>query len=529
MKKNVYIFILLSLFTLTNFCYAKNYFVANTGNDTNPGTFASPFKTIQKGVDMAALGGDTVFVSAGFYPESVKFIYSGNTGNYIVFKAMGEVTIECTVNWLWSCVFDLTNKNYIIIDGFKIQNTFFFGIYVYGCNQIILRNNWTYNTGASGIYMEKCTSIKILNNKVEKACALTKAQSSVGIQENISVSLTTDFEIAYNEVVTSGKDNTNESWGGEGLDVKAGCQNGSIHQNIVHDLNRLGIYCDSWNSLNKNINIYDNTVWNCREGIVLSSEDGGTVDSVQVYNNICYANEQSGIAIANYGTDGPKTNITIMNNTCYENGFQIYINGSTGGGITISSSSITNVIVRNNIVSKNNRWQILTTGTIVKDHNLIDGYKGALQEVEIGPTDVKGDPCFTNPLENDFTLLGNSPAIDKADPILFTATDFAGNSRTHGLSADIGAFEYMGVTGIINYKSNSFGFIFPNPASESININLNDMAKNQQVQFYNTTGQLYKEIVIEQSAQVNIFDLPKGIYFIQIKGFSQRAQKFIKL
>jgi MYXO-CTERM domain-containing protein len=48
---------------------AAEYFVAPTGSDTNPGTMASPFATIQKGHDVA-VAGDTVWLRAGTYKNT---------------------------------------------------------------------------------------------------------------------------------------------------------------------------------------------------------------------------------------------------------------------------------------------------------------------------------------------------------------------------------------------------------------------------------------------------------------------------
>src|SRR4051794_3919615 len=45
---------------------AAEYYVAPTGSDTNPGTMAAPFATIQKGNDVAAAG-DTVWLRGGTY------------------------------------------------------------------------------------------------------------------------------------------------------------------------------------------------------------------------------------------------------------------------------------------------------------------------------------------------------------------------------------------------------------------------------------------------------------------------------
>jgi hypothetical protein len=39
---------------------------------------------------------------------------------------------------------------------------------------------------------------------------------------------------------------------------------------------------------------------------------------------------------------------------------------------------------------------------------------------------------------------------------------------------------------------------------------------------------LIKEADAEQSAQINISELPKGIYLVQLKCFEQQTQKFNK-
>ena len=49
---------------------ARNYYVATTGSDSNPGTLAQPFRTIVKGVSVLKPG-ETTFVRAGTYAESI--------------------------------------------------------------------------------------------------------------------------------------------------------------------------------------------------------------------------------------------------------------------------------------------------------------------------------------------------------------------------------------------------------------------------------------------------------------------------
>ena len=55
----------LGLFAAKN-AFAAEYYVSPTGSDSNPGTQASPFATVQKGAN-AASAGDTVWLRAGTY------------------------------------------------------------------------------------------------------------------------------------------------------------------------------------------------------------------------------------------------------------------------------------------------------------------------------------------------------------------------------------------------------------------------------------------------------------------------------
>jgi alpha-N-arabinofuranosidase len=65
MKKCIItIYLLLAGLTIS----AAEYHVAKTGKDTNPGTAASPFLTIQRAADVAQPG-DVITVHAGIYRE----------------------------------------------------------------------------------------------------------------------------------------------------------------------------------------------------------------------------------------------------------------------------------------------------------------------------------------------------------------------------------------------------------------------------------------------------------------------------
>lgn len=81
-------------------------------------------------------------------------------------------------------------------------------------------------------------------------------------------------------------------------------------------------------------------------------------------------------------------------------------------------------------------------------------------------------------------------------------------------------------------KNNNIVSIFPNPASNVLNLNLGNF--NQQprlVRIHNVTGQLvYKENTYSSSLQINISQFPAGMYNITVTGNDSFSnQSFIKL
>lgn len=78
-----------------------------------------------------------------------------------------------------------------------------------------------------------------------------------------------------------------------------------------------------------------------------------------------------------------------------------------------------------------------------------------------------------------------------------------------------------------NIFSESNFSIFPNPANETLKISFRDNQK-QQIQIYNSIGQIVKEVLIINNEAVNISDLPRGVYFIRLKNIPSHTQKFIK-
>lgn len=417
---------------------ASIYYVSPLGNDSNPGTEALPWRTIQRAAN-AVNPGDTVYVRSGVYNEAVTISRSGAPGAFITLTAYpGEVPVVDANGLALPNYFDggfrISYANYVRIAGFVVQNiTDGFGIICYHADNCIIENNRTYNTLYSGIASWTSTNSIIQGNEVELA-------NNDGEQEAISVTQSANVQVLNNHVHHGGP-GTN---GGEGIDIKDGSHDILVKGNYVHHMNRVCLYVDAWDSATYNVTLDGNRAHDCyRYGAAMASERGGELYNVTIINNLFYRNVRTGFVIGDWdaGYPHPMHDIAIIGNTMYDNGDDLW-----GGGIEITEPSVQGVVIRNNILSQNNFFTILAENiplsALTVDHNLLDGFRNQAGELR-GSDYVEGDPRFVNAAGVDFRLLPDSPAIDHGAAAGAPDHDFAGAPRPSNGLWDIGAYEYQ--------------------------------------------------------------------------------------
>jgi hypothetical protein len=442
------LFLALQFFSTPFLASAATYYVATTGDDTvNTGTLASPWKTLQKAAD-TIVGGDTVYVRGGTYNEPVKFYYKTNTAGLVMTLAAypgEEVILDGTgvvPSYTQEGLVYIQRTDHVRISGLKIRHSNAAGIYIGYANDIIVDHNQTYDTVKSGISAWGAANVVVDGNDIALAC-----NSHPGYpmsEENISMDNVANFEIK-NNTVHQAANIPDGAAGGEGINVKDGCSHGKVHNNTVHlderadgkPSNRLAFGLDAWNNVDSthDIEYYANVAYNSYVGFIISSEQGGTVENVRVYNNLAYNNRTGGFAIPWWsGTkDGIKRNIQFVNNTAFNNGY----------GFQNTSPLNENVVVRNNLFVQNTVPVQLLPGSEAQftvDHNLFYGPGGTY-----GTDPVVGDPKFVGPTAADLHLQDGSPAIDAGSSAGAPNTDLDGNPRPlpNGGAFDIGAYEFV--------------------------------------------------------------------------------------
>ncbi len=579
--KKTIIFTILIVFVFSSNIQAKEYYVnSSTGNDTNIGDENAPWKTIQKASN-TLIAGDTVFIMAGTYTPTQKIepINSGTSNNYInylTYPGDEQLVIIDGINIPlpnWFGVFTISSKNYIKVSGIKVINSLYAGIFIENSSNIILENNHTDMTYSSGISVWNCNNITIDRNEVRRACWPTD-----GLQECITISNTNLILVKNNLVYDGGS--IGFGGGGEGIDLKDGCTNGIVYNNIVHDIASVGIYIDAYKNDQSNVHVFKNTVYNIfGVGIAAVSEEGGSLENVIISKNIVSNCDERGLVI--HWTNKPDyliKNIYVQHNTFYNN----------GEGLDIGVHSLgENINIINNIFSQNSNYQMQNSSTDLNINEL--HIKNNLLDADNPSWALWGDnyiidnPKFIDVLTSDFQLQSTSSAINQGvfltktiksgtgtvieleDVGFFTngygirdgdivkfegqsqqfkilKIDYINNTITldsasswndgDGVSfifndnmPDIGAYEYENPLGLFSNTSEK-SIIYPNPIKDIIYIS--DKYMNDSYQIISTNGGVIKKGKINHD-KINITGINAGIYLLKILNLKSNSVLISKL
>ncbi|HBH81728.1 MAG TPA: hypothetical protein DDY39_18030 [Nitrospira sp.] len=393
--------------------HAATYYVATTGDNSNPGTEDKPFRTIAHAVN-AMVAGDTTYARGGTYIESaeVRFKRSGTSSAPIrLLNYPGETpTIRFTDRTNGTHRISLWNSGgynkavgWIVIEGFTITNSAV-GIRLYSANDVIIRGNTIYDNQYQGI-LGYGTRILVDRNVINHngnfsgcAAGTVSCNKEHGIYMN-GTAITITNNVIYD----------NLSYGIQMNGSSSSVYDPSLHAGQEFAVSHNWIIANNTLAYNK-----------YRAGIVVW---GSTCNNARIENNIFYENSRNVRGSANgidYVGAGSATGIQVRNNHFYASGL--------GGTASSTGTPPSDLVFTENIVNISS------------------------PEFVNAPVELPASP--------NFALTPRSPAIDKGLPpsdeppgeTLRTAfkdallkarrTDFAGTARPQGRAHDIGAYEY---------------------------------------------------------------------------------------
>ena len=98
------------------------YYVAKNGSDSNPGTEALPWLTIQKAVNSMSAG-DTTLVKAGTYAEEVRIVSKPANMTLKAFPGDSPIIDGFGRVGFYEGIIYVRNTDYLTLDGFELYRT----------------------------------------------------------------------------------------------------------------------------------------------------------------------------------------------------------------------------------------------------------------------------------------------------------------------------------------------------------------------------------------------------------------------
>lgn len=463
----------------------KHYYVAPAGSDSNPGTVAAPFKTIQHGINQARPG-DTVFLRGGVYVETFKVRASGTPGNPITVQSYpgetavvdGQYTLPAVPSRGWDGCNNTVSPpvcfhyaplvriegSYVTLEGIVVRRSLGRGIVISSNDGqtptgIVLRNNVVHDLRDAGLIIQDASQILVEGNEIYHSGSFaTHDRSGTELGWPVAVNAIRSTNITYRG------NKIHRNWG-EGMSTGRGTVGVFVDKNEIYDNFALQIYVHR----SHQVYVTNNLIYctnhpdflrqgNPSSGIIVNNEtqfsDYITVEDVRITNNIVVGCVQN-LGIWPAGQERAQ-NLLVAHNT--------FANATANPGqkeavaVKITEGDYKNMRFMNNIIYQP-EFKIAAG---VEDTEIEFGYNLWLRKPPTavsGAGDIIGDPKLGNPhaalipgaVQADwYRPQLASPAVDQGK-FLGILQDYAGSPR--GVSPDIGAYEHMsGVVGLLPEK-----------------------------------------------------------------------------
>jgi hypothetical protein len=374
-----------------------DFYVSNSGNDSDDGSMNTPWLTISHAALMVAPG-DTVHVQPGVYNESVYVDIGGRSSQRVRFVSDTQWAAKITADGAGDPAFQIRKGDYVDVQGFEVTNV----------------------NGYIGI--ESLTSYnRIIGNLVHD--------------------------------VSGGCMLGQFTLGGAGINLYYPSHDVDVIGNVVHDVGDYlnphgcesthGIYVE--NAPSPNLGGYSTRAWN--NTIYRNESDGITswhcATQMVLVNNDLFENGKTGILVGASDTGCTNDNSVVNNNILVHNGYHDYCTYSDATQCPIGNHSGKGGILETGVTGPNNKyWNNLSY------ENQYNGAQGDTINLKTGTqqNSLTGlDPLFVD-YQTDGTgnyhLQATSPAIGAGTSMDAPPYDFDDYPRPYNGIYDIGAYQW---------------------------------------------------------------------------------------
>ena len=396
------------------------YFVSNSGNDSNSGSYTSTWQTVAHAKN-AMHAGDIVYIGS---QTTQSIAVSGTSGNSsLVLSSGGTASAPMAIVAYPNSVVTIGSSTGPAIGvSITASNWVLSGLTLRGAQAALSIANASgvrlagsdvscpngYGSG-SCIAVSGGSSIAILGNNIHDNGSTTN--TNLEPYQTMYLLGTNGVEIGWNTVGNTRGCNAIGASSSSGMQYSY-----SIHDNYIHDTRCDAIMLGTVNPSLGAVNVYNNIIENSGTG----PAPGGAAE----------AYGYSAIVVGG----GSSVPVHVYNNT-------IYNAGAFGGASAGAVRAFGAINFTNNIFDLLSGQQYISLDTNLSwlggSNNLFFGAGNPLG----GNNSIFGDPMFVSVSSNDFHLQSGSPAIDSGATVQL-GTDYDGVLRPQGSAYDIGAYEY---------------------------------------------------------------------------------------
>ncbi len=357
------------------------YISALTGSDSNPGSFAAPWKTYRNIIDYSGGGsapstrvglqpGDVVYFMSGLYRDTVPYSgmtygmflknLNGTTSAPIKLKAYPGAHPVITPSSNAGGIYALSSSN-LLIEGFEINRAYQYGTRFESVTNLEMRNMWIHDTDGvdndnlAGVFFGNTSGTvhhSLIHDNYDRTCSDTSGNKTEN-SRNVVLFAGGNTRLSYNVIFqtppitaqkTGGCITYKHSTAAPGpifeVDhsvfwncyhpvIGSGTYGTRIHHNLILDSDPIEIRDFGGTTHNEDIIVEKNTIIRTRGINYVPSSQWGPIGNFTYRNNIVVDNqsnnfENATVIIQPYGSDAEYTNLVVggklaFNNNCYHN------------------------------------------------------------------------------------------------------------------------------------------------------------------------------------------------------------------